>query len=648
MRLHYAVIRFLKMLYNLFAMNLLNILKRKTFWVIAVVVVGGGIYWYRSATAPKGPFYDTQPVVQGPLTQTVEATGEVVPQARIDLSFKQGGMITALPVAIGARVKKGDILAQVDATDAQLSLQRAGASVSLALANLHAREAGDTPETIRIAQASVDQAKANAQKAQNDLVAIQQQVQDDYNVAVIAADTAQHNLDNALASNDQTVVNGYVTLKNSLQNALGPTQTGLTDGDAVIGVDNKSESWRYELTLGAGDAISLQNAKSEFPLAKTARDTAFQSVRALTSLSSNAAITSAANDVKDALQKTQIYLDFVQRTLTATPASASFSAADLSSKKAVIDADRASVGAQLTAVTSATQAATNGELARTTTLDQLRNAVQTAQSNLRTADTNRTTKVSAAQSAVQIQAAVLASAQASLDQHKAPPRAVDLNALRAQVSDAQVGYTQAQQRLDDTRIIAPADGIIAELDPKVGEQMMAGAKVIGMIADDKLTIEALIPEADIAKVAENQPAHIVLDAFGESQPFTGTVLAEYPDQTKVQDAVYYKSVIGLDTQGKDVKPGMTADVIIQTAQRPTSTLSIPSRAVQQVNGAPSVQVLVNGVPQNRAVSLGLRADQAMVEVLSGVSVGESVIVGELTADEYKLRQSQTTTTAATK
>ncbi len=620
-----------------------TILKKKRVWALIVLVLLVGGYAYGRSKAPKGPFYDTQPVTQGAVKQTVEATGQVVPQARIDLSFKNGGKIVALPVTVGARIKKGDILATVDSTDAQLNVRRAASTVSLALANLRAREAGETAETIRIAQASVDQAKANYQKAVNDLEATKRSVEDEYNIATIAVDTAQKNLDNALNSNDETVVNGYVSLKNSLQNAVGPIQTGLADGDILLGVDNQSESYRYYQTLGAGDSVSLQGAKNLYPSAKAARDAAFQSVRGLPAQATNLQIRQAAETVKDGLEKTQRYLDLVQRALTATVASANFTATEIASKKSLIDADRVSVGAQLTTVTSALQLATGNELARTTSLDQLRNAVETAKANVRIAETSRTNKVRAAESAVQIQATVVASAQASLDQRKAPPRAVDLGALRAQVQDAQTAYTQATERLNDTQIIAPVDGVVTEVNPKIGEQVMAGAKVIGMIAEEKFTIEALIPESDIAKVNVGQSATTTLDSFGDTQPFSGTVASEYPDQTKVQDAVYYKAIIGIETQGKDVKPGMTANVTILTAERPVTTLTIPSRAVRQVDGKSSVQVLVNGAPEDRFIVTGLRADEARIEVLSGVSEGEQVIVGELTADEYATRQKESAT-----
>ena len=615
-------------------------LKRKRVWalILVVLVVGGMVY--KRSTVPKGPFYDTQPVTQGPLKQTVEATGQVVPQARIDLSFKNGGKVTFVSTTVGMPVKKGDVLAQVDRTDAELGARRASATVSLALANLRAREAGETAESIRIAQAGVDQARASLQKAQNDLESTKRSVEDEYAVSVIAVDTAQRALDNALNSNDQTVVDAYVSLRQSLQNALGPIQGSLADGDTLVGVDNQSENWRYSLTFGAGDTASLQNARTTYPLAKTTREQASQAVNGLTAQATQAQIREAATRVKDALEKTQRYLDFVQRALTATVASANFSASEIASKKALIDGDRVTIGAQLSTVSGALQTATSVELSRTTSLDQLKNALETAKTNLRLAETNRGSKVRAAESAVQLQTAALASAQASLDQRKAPPRAVDLAALRAQVQDAQTAYTQALERLNDTQIVAPVDGVISEVVPKVGEQAMAGSKMISMIAEEKFTIEALIPEADIAKVTTGQSATITLDAFGDAQPFMGSITAEYPDQTKVQDAIYYKAIVAIDTQGKDVKPGMTADVTVLTAERPSSTISIPTRAVSQVNGESQVQVLVNGVKEDRVVVTGMRADEARTEIISGVSLDEQVIVGELTADEYATRQKE--------
>jgi multidrug efflux pump subunit AcrA (membrane-fusion protein) len=125
-------------------------LKSKWLWAgVAVVVVGGGLY-VRNRNANKGPFYETAVVEQGDIVQTVEVTGQMKPQSRIDLSFKASGKLQALNVKVGDPVKANDLLAELEMKELQFSISRAGASLAAARANLNARLAGETPESIRI------------------------------------------------------------------------------------------------------------------------------------------------------------------------------------------------------------------------------------------------------------------------------------------------------------------------------------------------------------------------------------------------------------------------------------------------------------------------------------------------------------------
>jgi RND family efflux transporter MFP subunit len=497
--------------------------------------------------------------------------------------------------------------------------------------------AGETPESIRIAEAAVQQAQAAYDKAVSDVESTKRTVEDEYQVATIALDTAQKNLTNSGASLDQAVRDSYESTRTKLRGLLGDAQTALTDGDTIIGVDNTAANDQFEATLGLNDRPSFDRAKMLYPGAKAAYQSALVRVNALTSSSPASEIKASAELTRSALQQVQAYLDQVQRTLAGTITSPSLSESQLATKRSTIDADRAAVSANLTTITTSLQAIQTAELSQTTTRAQLQNALETAQTNLRKADTNRTTNVLTAQSNVSIQLAALNSAKASLALKKAPPRAVDVAALRAQVLDAETAFAQANDRLNDGRIVAPVDGTIAEIIPSLGQQMGAGQVVIQLVAAEGYTVEALVPEADIAKVNVGQTATMTLDAFGDSVVFQGTVVAENPDQTKVQDAIYYKTSFQLLANGYDVKPGMTANVTIKTGES-KDALFIPTRAVRDQNGVVSVRVLENAQPRDVNVQLGLRGDEGKVEVKEGLSVGQQVILGELTADEYKKLQ----------
>lgn len=612
-------------------------LRNKWFWIAAVIVIGGGV-WYASAhNAGKGPFYDTQTVEKGDVIQTVEVTGEIVPEARLNLGFKSGGTLETLSVKVGQRVKAGSVLAELESRDLRFASERSRASLAIAQANLNAKLAGATDQSIQIAKAAVVQAQASYDKAVVDLDVTKQTVEDNYQKALLAYQLTERNLENSGATADQTVVTSFENLRATLQTALGPMRTGLVDGDAIIGVDNSSANDNYENVLGIFDRPALDTAKNLYPTTKAEVNEADSLVRALSNTSSREDILNAALKSRTALEDVQLYLTYVQKTLAGSITNSNLTSTQLDSLQSGISTNLSSVGSQLSSVVSAYETARNADLTRQTTVDQLQNAFDTAKVSLQIADSDRITNVKTAESAVQIQKAALESAEATLAEREAPPRAVDVAALRAQVLDAQTAYNQAIEKLSDVQIAAPADGVITEIVPNRGELVAANQTAIKMITTDGYTVEALVPEADISKVEPGQSIEITLDAYGDNEKFEGTVIAENADQTKVQDATYYKVYVEMDAKGKDVKPGMTANLTIKTGER-NGVLVIPSRSLRVSDGGVGVRVLQDKQPIEKSIEIGLRGDEGRVEVVSGLNAGEEVITGELTAAEYKALQ----------
>jgi hypothetical protein len=163
----------------------------------------------------------------------------------------------------------------------------------------------------------------------------------------------------------------------------------------------------------------------------------------------------------------------------------------------------------------------------------------------------------------------------------------------------------------------------------IGEQITPNTPQIRMIGTTQYDIEAKVPEADIAKVVVGQPSEITLDAYGDDVKFTGTVTAENPDQTKVQDAIYYNIRVTIDPAGRDIKPGMTSNVTVTTGVA-DNALIIPLRAIKTVGDKKTVRVLVNNQPQDKVITQGLKGDEGRVQILSGLNVGEQVILSEKT------------------
>ena len=609
-------------------MKFLKFLKFKTTYIILIFVVGGGIYIQHRRSVANTITYQTQVVVKETLQQTVAVTGEIKPSSRIELGFKRTGTLKNLRVHIGDVVQIGDVLAEIKADDLAYAVRSAESGLQIAQANYNVKAAGETAESIQVSEAAVSQAKALYEKALRDLEATKRTTVDSVQTADNTRATAENNLANANAIADQNVQNAYDAAKTQLLTALGPLQTGLTNGDTISGVDNTAASQLYGNVIGFLDSGSLDRAKNSYHIAKTARQDAESAVKAISSGASKDQILFAANAVQNAINVVQTYLTDIQKVLAVSITSSNFSSTDLANKKSTTDSDRTSVSAQSSAVLNVLQAIKNTELTRTQTMEQLQSAFTNAQTALQTAQTNADIAVHAGSTNIAIQKSAVDSAVALLSQKKAGPRIVDLASLSASVVQAQVVLDKARVDFKDAQIVTPVIGIISDILPHIGETVNVGSIVIKMVGNDTPEIEALIPEADIAKIALYQKAEMTLDAYGDDVKFQGSVGAKDPAETKVQDAVYYKVHILVDAGGKEVKPGMTANIIVHTGEIPQAFI-LPLRAVHtKPDGTKVVRLLVNGKPIETMITLGLRGDEGRVEAKTGLKEGDLVIVGE--------------------
>jgi RND family efflux transporter MFP subunit len=598
--------------------------------LVGFIAFGGG---------EDGPFYDTQTAEQRTLVQTVEITGEVKPQSRVDVSFKTGGKLETVNVIVGQTVQEGDVLATLDAQEATFAMRRAASVLAQARANLAARQAQDSAEAIRIAEAQRDQAKANLEKATADIDQVRITSAEQVRVSEVALENARNNLTNSGSGADISVQTSVASLQASLNGGIATLSSALTEADAILGVENTGANDIFESVLGIYDTASLTRARGMFLAVRSAERRASTAVRVLSSASTATEVLAAGRATSDALQQAQWLLDETLNVLRNSGTNTGMSATELATKRSSVQTLRSSVATQFGTISAAVQALQTAENSRVTTRTQLENAVKTAEANLAIAKANQTSQVKAAETAIEIQRATLASAEATLSQRKNPARAVDLQVLRAQIQDAEIAYEQAVQRVADTELRAPLTGVIAEIIPSRGEQVAQNAKIMGLVATENATVETSVPEADIAKLAVDQRATVTLDAFGDDTRFSAKLVSVHPDRVKIQDAIFYRAVFAIEATDKALKPGMTANVVVTTGEV-ADAIVIPLRAVRSTDGMRSVRVLKNGKADQVDIELGLRGDDGRVQVLRGVNVGDEVIVGELTKAEYAARQAE--------
>ncbi|MEZ4156754.1 MAG: efflux RND transporter periplasmic adaptor subunit [Candidatus Paceibacterota bacterium] len=201
------------------------------------------------------------------------------------------------------------------------------------------------------------------------------------------------------------------------------------------------------------------------------------------------------------------------------------------------------------------------------------------------------------------------------------------NSQLATVNVKEAALSRAQGDLSDTVLRAPISGIIARKSFEIGERVSAGSEVYYIIDADNLEIRANVPEVDIGDLSSAQSIFAIFDALSFDEEFGLSLERIDPDQTNIDGVVYYRSIFTINDLDERFKPGMSADVTVVVDSK-ENVLSIPRRVVAGQNGTATVRVLTeNNEVEEREVKLGLRGD-FLVEVLSGLSEGENIILSE--------------------
>ncbi len=152
----------------------------------------------------------------------------------------------------------------------------------------------------------------------------------------------------------------------------------------------------------------------------------------------------------------------------------------------------------------------------------------------------------------------------------------------AQVVQAQAALNQARVNLAHATITAPIDGIVIQRSVDVGQTVAASlsSPTIFLIAADlaEMRVAASVDESDVSRVREGQPVIVTVDAY-PGERFHGTVAQVRLQATVVSNVTTYSAIVDLPNRDLKLKPGMTANVEIETARR-DSVLRVPAAALR--------------------------------------------------------------------
>lgn len=214
---------------------------------------------------------------------------------------------------------------------------------------------------------------------------------------------------------------------------------------------------------------------------------------------------------------------------------------------------------------------------------------------------------------------------------------------KEQVVSAKEEVQRAQTNLGYATITSPIDGVVLSKSVEEGQTVAASFSTpeLFTIAQDltNMQVVADVDEADIGDVKEGERVTFTVDAYPDDT-FEGEVKQVRQEATTTNNVVTYEVVISAPNADLKLKPGLTANVTIYTAER-KGVLSVPSKAlrftpqketvgkmkiVDVANAKNKVWTIEGNSIVAHKVNIGM-TDGTNTQIVGGIAEGTKVITG---------------------
>ncbi len=220
-------------------------------------------------------------------------------------------------------------------------------------------------------------------------------------------------------------------------------------------------------------------------------------------------------------------------------------------------------------------------------------------------------------------AAILGSHEAMLRAATAGPTKEELAVLQALVAQADAEVKQEELDLTKATIHAPYDGVVTDMFVEVGERVSAASGQILELMDLRfLVAEVGVPEAYMSRLEVQDRASV--HVAGAIDPVPGLIVSI--NDKLDPESRSFRVRVAIDNNEKRFKAGQFVRVALNVGTQ-NEHIVLPSHAISFVEGQPGVFVYHNGIATRRTVMLGL-SNEDQVEILSGIRVGDSVVVDD--------------------
>ncbi|KUO58049.1 MAG: hypothetical protein APF84_18675 [Gracilibacter sp. BRH_c7a] len=217
----------------------------------------------------------------------------------------------------------------------------------------------------------------------------------------------------------------------------------------------------------------------------------------------------------------------------------------------------------------------------------------------------------------------------------------DYLTARAQLTQSETRFLEAQENLSNAILEAPMAGTIISSEVELYQNVSEESKVISLVSDPKdFTVKASVDQTEIADIKVGQKVELTLDTIPD-KVIVGTVSSVSLTGTNSQNVITYSVKIDVDEPSDLLRDQMNVNVLI-TTKEVKDVLTIPSQALTMQGNATGVMVTDSKVDlsqgptalediESRFVPIELGLDDGKnAEVRDGLNEGQMIIIQQNT------------------
>ena len=217
--------------------------------------------------------------------------------------------------------------------------------------------------------------------------------------------------------------------------------------------------------------------------------------------------------------------------------------------------------------------------------------------------------------------------------HDITMKEYEVELASAEVTRRQVALDESSERLEETDIYAPINGVIIQKLVEEGQiissgiSSVSGGTPLAEIADmSRMFIMADVDETDIGEIRVGQKVEVTADAF-YGEIFQGKVLRISPKGIVVNSITIFKVKVEILGDSKNLlKPMMSSNVDIIT-KKIKNTTYIAREAIRETDDKSNVVILTDDIPKEVSITVGVQTP-IYAEILSGINHDQDVIIGD--------------------